>query len=309
MAINKDNESFKEIGDISVVAQVVRSGIMLLIHKFFPKNNFTLVDPPVLHEKIPHKKHEIYLTVHEDQYSLNSSNALYMTAYSSVFGCVYAISPAFRDEQDSVNHLMEFRILEVEIQDMAYNELPDFIERFILFVVTGLETLPEMQKFPEVLKRIKGIRDNFPFRRISYRSFLDELWNHGYPIKDEIDLSDVDYMISQYIDAPVFIIDYPKHLATWTAKVKHDTDMCAINLILPGSYGELCEGCERTNDTALLRYKIQCANIDNLQWYLDAVSEIHKSRCGFGIGIERLVRWIIGAPHIKDTMFFPRTSP
>lgn len=307
--ISKDNESCQQIIDMSVVAQVVRSKIVLLIHKFFFENNFMLVDPPILHEHIPHKKHEIYLPLDENQYSLNSSNALYMAAYSSVFERVYAISPTFRDEQESINHLVEFRMLEVEVQDMTYCELPDFIEQFLLYIVSGLEVLPELQKIPMVIKRIKIIRDNFSFHKIPYRSFLDKLRNNGYLISDEVDLSDIDHIISQYIDAPIFVVDYPKHLATWTAKVKKGSDMCAINLILPESYGELCEGCERTNDYVLLQHKIQCANINSLQWYLDAVKKIHKPRCGFGIGIDRLVRWIIGAPQIKNTVFFSHTRP
>jgi asparaginyl-tRNA synthetase len=48
------------------------------------------------------------------------------------------------------------------------------------------------------------------------------------------------------------------------------------------------------------------AYIDNLQWYLDAVENIHVLRCGFGIGVDRLVRWIVGAAHVRDTVLFPR---
>lgn len=308
MTICKDNEQFRQITDISVVAQVIRSNITFLLHSFFYENKYMLVDPPVLHEQIPNKKHEIYLPLYENRYSLNSSNALYLAAYSSIFERVYAISSSFRAEQESINHLLEFRMLEVEVQDMSYDELTDFIERLIVFLLSELTVLPEIQKMPAVLKRIHSLLDNFHPRRISYTEFLSELRSAGYQIADNVDLSDIDYIVSQYIDTPVFIMDYPKRLATWTAKPKNGTDMCAINLILPDTYGELCEGCERTNDSTLLQFKMKCANIDNLQWYLDAVKKIQKPRCGFGIGIDRLVRWIVGTSHIKNTVLFSRMS-
>lgn len=56
----------------------------------------------------------------------------------------------------------------------------------------------------------------------------------------------------------------------------------------------------------LLRRKIEGVGIDNLQWYLAAVERIHAPRCGFGIGVDRLVRWITGSAHIRDTVLFPR---
>lgn len=143
----------------------------------------------------------------------------------------------------------------------------------------------------------------------SYMDFVHKLsCSNDFRLEPDTDLSDIDYEVSKFISKPVFIMNYPRKLASWTARLKNHTQAYALNLILPGTYGELCEGCERTNDIDLLRYKMNCAGIDKLQWYLDAVKQISVPRCGFGIGVDRLVRWITGLPHIQDSVLFPRVK-
>lgn len=309
MSKTGDNIYYGRTDDSSVLIQRLRGDVFQLIHKFFSAQGFTCIDPPILHEQILGKKHEIYLPQYENRYSLNSSNALYMGAYAAILGNVYAISPAFRDEQDSVNHLVEFRMLEAEVLDMTYSELPDFIENLITYILRELLRTATTQSSAALSERVSSLLSTFHPQRITFEAFVQEMefsesakWAHG------TDPSDIDYEISKYIQKTVFIMDYPRKLATWTAKPKNHVASCAINLMLPGTFGELCEGCERTNDMGLLQYKMDCAGITNLQWYLNAVSRMDAPRCGFGIGVDRLVRWITGLPHIADSVLFPRVK-
>ena len=304
---NNDNSYFKGLSDTSAQIQHLRSDIILLTHSFFSDRGFTYIDPPVLHEQIPGKKHEIYLPLYENRYSLNSSNALYMGAYASMLGNVYAISPTFRDEQDSINHLVEFRMLEVEALSITYSELPDFVESFIRYILNELPHMLSVRTNAAFAVRIGRLAAAFQPQRITFESFAQGLTvSESVKWTSSTDPSDIDYILSKYIQVPTFITDYPRKFATWTAKPKSRTVSYAINLLLPETFGELCEGCERTNDTEYLRYKMNCAGIDNLQWYLDAVARIKQPRCGFGIGVDRLVRWITGVPHISDSVVFPR---
>ena len=295
-------------GSAKETAQL-RSNVIKLTHRFFSDRGFTYVDPPILHERIPRKKHEIYLPLYEGRYSLNSSCALYMGAYASMLGNVYSISPTFRDEQNSINHLVEFRMLEVEVVDMTYRELPDFVESYIGFILNGLAKMnvAGADAGCPYAGRAGRLQASLPFQRVTYESFINGITlPESENITPREDPSSIDHIISRYIGEPTFITDYPRRFATWTAKPKNSVESCAINLMLPETFGELCEGCERTNDVELLRYKMNCAGIDNLHWYLDAVSQITQPRCGFGIGIDRLVRWIAGLPNISDTVLFPR---
>lgn len=309
MCDKKDNLYFKHITEEQLLAQRVRSNVILLIHQYFSSRGFTLVDPPILHEQISGKRHEIYLPLYEGKYSLNSSNALYMGAYAALFKRVYAISPTFRDEQDSANHLVEFRMLEIEALGLTFAELPALIEHFIIFLLKELAASEIVRENLKLIRRIGLLLETFHPQTVCYNDFILEIPHLGGPeLKFGIDVSDLDYEVSKFLRKPVFITDYPRRLASWTAKPKNNDYALALNLLLPDTYGELCEGCERTNDVELLRYKMHCAGISCLQWYLDAIGQITMPRCGFGIGVDRLVRWIIGLTCVQDSVLFPRTK-
>lgn len=309
MSCMSDNLYFKQITEERLFTQRIRSEIMTLIHQFFSSNGFMLVDPPILHEQIPQKKQEIYLPLYKERYSLNSSNALYMGAYAALFGRVYAISPTFRDEQNSVNHLVEFRMLEVEALDMSFAELPAFIENFVLFILNGLASAKFVRENVPLARRIETLSVSFHPRTACYTDFVNEINRISeLHLGLGIDPSNIDHEISKYMHEPVFLVDYPRKLASWTAKQKNKSQALALNLLLPDTYGELCEGCERTNDVGLLQYKMNCAGVTCLQWYLNAIGQLSVPRCGFGIGVDRLVRWIAGLPNIQSSMLFPRVK-
>lgn len=308
MCDKNDNLYFKHITDEKLLAQCVRSNVILLIHQYFSLRGFTLVDPPILHEQISGKKHEIYLPLCEGKYSLNSSNALYMGAYAALFKRVYAISPTFRDEHDSANHLVEFRMLEIETLGLTFVELPSLIEHFIMFLLKELAASEIVRKNLTITRRIGLLIDTFHPQAVCYNDFILEMPHlGGSELKFDTYVRDSDYEGFKYLRRPVFITDYPRRLASWTAKPKNNDYALALNLLFPGTYGELCEGCERTNDVEFLRYKMHCAGISCLQWYLDAIGQITVPRCGFGIGVDRLVRWIIGLMCVQDSVLFPRT--
>ena len=305
--MRKDNDYFGLIDDNIRLAQLVRCSVFRLSHKFFYENNFILVDPPILHEQIPNKKYEVYISDLNNNFSLNSSNALYMTAYASEFQRVYAISPSFRNEQNSINHLVEFRMLEVEIIDMTFDGMVEFINKYVRYILSEIVNERNLKAYSILQERVKILNEKWEPIMISYEDFIDMLREEsGYLIGGTVDLSDIDYMISKYINKPIIIIDYPQKIASWTSKPKLNGVSYAMNLILPETYGELCEGCERTNDVELLRYKMNCAHVTNLQWYIDAVKKIHINRCGFGIGLDRLIKWIVGYDNIEETILFPR---
>ena len=47
-------------------------------------------------------------------------------------------------------------------------------------------------------------------------------------------------------------------------------------------------------------------DLDDYQWYLDLRRYGTVPHSGFGIGIERLVTWVAGISHIRETIPFPR---
>ena len=303
-----DSGNFAKIDNKRVLSQIVRAKITLWIHRFFDERGFLFVEPPVLHERVDNKKQEIYLPLHQDRYSLNSSNALYLGAYASFFGKVYAISPTFRDEEYTMNHLVEFRMLEVEAVNMEYGNLIPFVDSLFLFILRTITADESLRNYDSaIVERAAFLAETYHPLIKTYEEVLTELYHRNVcSLTAQTDISTMDYHVSEYIDAPLYITNYK--FASWTAKRPAVDVVNAFNLILPGSYGELCEACERDNDVNLLRDKFQCAGITHLDWYVDSISKIHSARCGFGIGLERLLRWILGLPSIEESLFFPRTG-
>jgi len=45
---------------------------------------------------------------------------------------------------------------------------------------------------------------------------------------------------------------------------------------------------------------------DAFSWYLDLRRYGSVPHAGFGMGIERVVAWLCGLPHVRETIPFPR---
>lgn len=304
--MNTDNAYYWSITEKKRQAVLVRSEIERLTSKFFFDRNFIFVEPPVLHEAIANKKSEVYVPLYNGKYSLSSSNALFMGMYASEFNKVFTISRCFRDECDTLNHLVEFDILEVEILNCTMDDMIQLIQSYLEFILGQLLKSSSIKASSDLTARIMKLKDELAPHIMTYDDFVSNLSGDDYD--NRIDISDIDYLVSKQLKEVVIIVDYPTRFATWTSKNKGNGKSIAMNILLPESYGELCEGCERTNDVELLQNKIRIAKVEPIQWYVDSVKKIKTDRCGFGLGIDRLVRWIIGANQISDTRFFPRVK-
>ena len=304
--MNTDNAYYWSITETKRQAVLVRSEIERLTCKFFFDRDFIFVEPPVPHETNANKKSEIYIPLYNGKYSLSSSNALFMGMYASEFNKVFTISKCFRDECDTLNHLVEFDILEVEMLNCTMDDMIQLIQSYLEFVLDQLSESSSIKSLSELTARIMKLKDELTPHIMTYDDFVSNLSGDDYD--ERTDISDVDYLVSKQLKEIVIIVDYPTRFATWTSKNIGNGKSIAMNILLPETYGELCEGCERTNDVELLQNKIRLAKVEPIQWYVDSVKKIKTDRCGFGLGIDRLVRWIIGADQIRDTRFFPRVK-
>ena len=298
-----DNGSFARVNKKIVEIQFIRSEIYKNTIDYFLNKDFLLIDPPIVHEYIPNKKSELYFLINDNMYALNSSNALYLSAYATMFGRVFAISPTFRKENRSDNHLTEFRMLEIELLNCSFDKCLELLSDYIRSMLFSLYTMPKKTTFYE---RFEKLYHNFHIDFKSYNDIIKQLKSAGYPLEYGTDLSDYDDKVSEFITNPTFVIDYPFPLASWTALPKDGKLAYAFNLILPNRYGELAEGCQRNNNHGGFAYKFEKAGIQSLDWYVQAIKGCNSNRSGFGLGFDRLIRWVVGSNNIEDTVLFPR---
>jgi asparaginyl-tRNA synthetase len=83
----------------------------------------------------------------------------------------------------------------------------------------------------------------------------------------------------------------------------------AVDLLAPQGYGEISGGGIREDNLEKLKNRIRETNLDpdDYSWYLDLRKYGSVPHGGFGLGLERLLRWILDFDDIKDVTLFPRT--
>jgi len=81
-----------------------------------------------------------------------------------------------------------------------------------------------------------------------------------------------------------------------------------FDMLAPEGYGEIIGGGERLADLPLLEQRLQEEKLprETFEWYLDLRRYGSVPHSGFGMGIERVVAWICGLDHVRETIPFPR---
>ena len=82
-----------------------------------------------------------------------------------------------------------------------------------------------------------------------------------------------------------------------------------MDILAPEGYGEIVGGSERETDIDILieRIKEEKLNQADYDWFLDLRKYGSVPHSGFGMGLERVVAWVCGLSHIRETIPFART--
>ena len=109
---------------------------------------------------------------------------------------------------------------------------------------------------------------------------------------------------------PLVITHNPKAVKAFNMKEAPDdpTRVLAMDVIGPEGAGELIGGSQREENLDVLLESIAKHELpmDEFEWYLDLRRFGSVPHAGFGLGLERLVRWITGIEHIREASPFPR---
>ncbi len=117
-------------------------------------------------------------------------------------------------------------------------------------------------------------------------------------------------VLTKVFDAPVFVYNWPAPIKAFYMK-EVDGDpryVKGVDLLAPDGHGEIVGGSERETSIEVLERKIKEHDLpmEAFQWYLDLRRYGSVPHAGFGLGLERLVRWICDIHHLRETIPFPR---
>ncbi|HYE60087.1 MAG TPA: amino acid--tRNA ligase-related protein, partial [Candidatus Kapabacteria bacterium] len=238
---------------------------------------------------------------------------LYIEAAIASVGRCYDFGPVFRAEKSvTKRHLTEFWMMDAEGAFIDH-ELNLHIQEGLVKAIMK-KCLAECQEELRILERdttkLQAVVDH-PFVRYTYDAAITKLNEMGSDIKYGEDLgNDDEGLLTKDSIVPVFIEKWPKTIKPFYMKIDPENTDRVLNddLIATEGAGEIIGGSQREDnyDLLLQRIRHEGLNEKDYEWYLDLRKYGAVPHSGFGIGVERMVRWVSGVEHIRECIPFPR---
>ena len=302
----------------------IRSSVLQYCREWFVENGWMEVTAPVIVKGAVEGGSTLFkLKYFDEEAYLSQSAQLYLEAMIFSLGPVWSLTPSFRAEKSrTVRHLAEFSHLEAEAPWVTLEEILLVQERLVSHVIR--KVVEKRSGDLAFLKReVADLRMvEPPFERMTYEDAVEKLRSRGFKVAGEDgrqreiqhgdDLSiDSERELTKDSVKPIFVIGYP--IAVKPFYVKQDPNNPAVGLaadmLAPRGFGEITSGGLREDDIDSITARIKSEGLDPkaYDWYLDLRRYGSVPHGGFGLGIERLIRWITNVEDIKDTVLFPRT--
>ncbi|WP_428898209.1 asparaginyl-tRNA synthetase [Parelusimicrobium proximum] len=291
----------------------VRDEVEFAIREFFRERDFTLVDTPILTPAAAEGTNNLFETDYfgEKAY-LAQTGQLYGEAGAMALGKIYCFGPTFRAEKSKTRrHLTEFWMVEPEVAFNDLNDNMELAEDFICYIIEKVlkNRRAELELLERDISKLEAVKKPFP--RISYTEAIELLNKLGNPTEWGGDIGgDEETLISNQFDRPVIIHRYPKDIKAFYMKPDPENPkvVLAMDVIGPEGAGEIIGGSQREDDYDALVQRIKDHNLpmEAFDWYLDLRKYGSVPHSGFGMGIERMVGWLTGVPHVRETIPFAR---
>ena len=292
----------------------VRHAVIKATRDFLDDQGYTLVDTPIFTPAACEGTTTLFGVPYFDEGTayLTQSGQLYNEATAAAHGKVYCFGPTFRAEKSKTRrHLTEFWMVEPE---MAFAHLDDAIqlaEDLVCAVVarvleTRKEEMKALERDPAKLENVKP-----PFPRLHYDDAIKLIQSKGSETRWGSDFGGTDEtIIAQAHDRPVVVHRFPSAIKAFYMAPDPERPELSLSadVLAPEGYGEIVGGGERLADGELLLKRIHEHQLpeESFRWYLDLRKYGTVPHAGFGMGIERLVTWICGLEHLRETIAFPR---
>ena len=292
----------------------IRNQIINTINEFLQKENYIKLDSPIITPAACEGTTTLFpVDYFGNKTFLSQSGQLYLEAGIASFGKCYDFGPTFRAEKSKTKrHLTEFWMMDAEAAFMEFNELLEFEEKTIYYVIQ--EVLKNCQEELKVIERdtVPLEQIKLPFERLNYQETIAKLQQLGSDIKYGQDLgNDDETILMTFFKQPLFITRFPSTFKAFYFKRDAEDNNLTLSsdLLAPEGYGEITGGGQREDDYQILlnRMNEEGLNIKDYEWYLDLRKYGSCPHSGFGLGVERIVAWICKLEHVREAIPFPRT--
>jgi asparaginyl-tRNA synthetase len=292
----------------------VRHAVVKAVRDFLDDQGFTLVDTPIFTPAVCEGTTTLFGVPYFDEGTayLTQSGQLYNEATAAAHGKVYCFGPTFRAEKSKTRrHLTEFWMVEPELAFAHLQDALTVAQDLICFVVARvLETRrEELKTLERDLTKLESVKAPFPW--LHYDDAMKLLHEKGSQTPHGSDFGGTDEtLIAEAFDRPVVVHRFPSAIKAFYMEPDPERPELSLSadILAPEGYGEIVGGGERISDADLLLKRLHEHGLpeESFRWYLDLRRFGSVPHAGFGMGIERVVTWICGLEHLRETIAFPR---
>lgn len=291
----------------------VRSELLGFVHEFFRKERFIEVSPPMFISSAVEGGATLFgLKYFDDSMYLTQSAQLHLEVLIYSLEKVYCVAPSFRAEKSrTVRHLTEYWHVEAEEAFSTIDDLMRLEENLVAYVCqqTAKHCEAELESLSvnaDELRRVKA-----PFPKITYNEAIEKLHRKGFKIPWGEDLGfEEEKALAGELGKPFFIYAYPKKIRAFYVKAYEDNPkiVMSVDMLVP-RMGEVATGGARVDDKEELLKNLEYFGLpkEDYSWYIDLRRYGTAPHTGFGIGVERLLAWMLNLESIMDAIPFPRT--
>lgn len=295
--------------------QRIRDEVIRAIYDFYHERGYVKVDTPILTPNACEGATELFEIEYFDEGTmfLSQSGQLYLEAAIMSVGRGFDFGPVFRAEKSKTRkHLTEFWMMDAEAAFVEHDESLGIQEALIKYIVSRCldicrDELILLERDTTKMQAMLAL----PFERLTYTDAIEKLHTLGSDITFGEDLgADDEEMLTKDSPVPVFIHKWPKAIKPFYMKQDTENPDLVLNNDLIGieNAGEIIGGSQREDDYEKLKAAISHEGLEGpeYEWYLDLRKYGSVPHSGYGLGLERVVRWISGVQHIRESIPFPR---
>jgi asparaginyl-tRNA synthetase len=292
----------------------IRADVLEFTRDFFKSQDFTEVSPPMFISAAVEGGSTLFGLKYFDQnLYLTQSSQLYLEILIYSLEKVYCIAPSFRAEKSrTIRHLTEYWHIEGEWPFADMHDLMRFEEELMAHICqqTADKCKKELEELGTDVSKLVSVKTPFP--KMTYTEAVELLrkkgakfqWGDDFGYEDEKTLADE-------FGKPFFIYDYPTAIKAFYCKTHRDRPEVAMSVdMLVPRIGEISTGGTREDDKEVLITRIRQMGLkeEDYDWYVDLRRYGTVPHAGFGLGLERLLAWMLDLENVIDTIPFPRTT-
>jgi methylaspartate mutase epsilon subunit len=298
---------------------LVQNAIVAAAREYLTAEGFVELLPPIIGPVTDpggRGSKQVDVDFYGHRYKLMTSAILYKQASLLAFEKIFCIAPNVRLEPletcNTNRHLAEFHQIDVEISGATREDAMTVAEGIVTRAVRRVlaERAADLEALGRDTAPFAELLD-WPFDRMTHATAVADLRGLGYgqSADAEIDWRNEE-ILSAKASRPFFVTDYPKGSRGFYDRESRTEPgrLRNFDLIAAEGYGELASGSEREFEYARIVTRIRESgeNPAKYGWYLDMVREGISGSAGFGIGLERLTRYVAGLTSVWQASAYPK---